>query len=103
MASVVEKEICRPLTNFRINKTFQLNINKEHRQDFDEILKQSQEIVHEIQDEYSNVYENKGVTADYHVAHNEYILELTGLNSLYSKYKYNILPQLLQVKESFIY
>jgi len=102
VACVMEKQISVPLTNFRIYQTFQLIINKEHRRDFDEILKNSREIVEQVQDEYSKIYDNQGVTHDYHVAHNEYILELTGLNSLYSKYQYNILPQLLKVR-NFIF
>jgi hypothetical protein len=102
VACVMEKQISVPLTNFRTYQTFQLTINKEHRRDFDEILKNSREIVEQVQDEYSKKYDNQGVTHDYHVAHNEYILELTGLNSLYAKYQYNILPQLLKVR-NFIF
>jgi hypothetical protein len=98
----MEKEICQPLINFRNHKTLQLTLNKEHRRDFDEIISTSQEIVQEIQDDYSKIYNDKGVTIDYHAAHNEYLLELTGMNSLYSKYQYNILPQLLQVKIFFL-
>jgi hypothetical protein len=97
----MEKEICRPLTIFRIDKNMQLMINKEHRHDLDEILEESHKIVHEAQDEYSKIYDNLGVSPDCHFAHNEYILELTGVNSLYSKYQLNILPQLLQVKSFF--
>ena len=37
------------------------------------------------------------MTPDFHRAHNQYVLELTGVNSLLSKYQYHILPQLLQV------
>jgi len=98
MACVMEKQICLPLTNFRTNKTFELNINQKHYQDFHEILEDSHEIVREAQNEYSKVYNNQGVTPDFHFAHNEYLLELAGANSLYSKYQHTILPQLLQVK-----
>jgi len=101
VACVMEKQICIPLKDFRTYQTFQLTTNKEHRREFDEILKNSREIVEDAHDEYSKVYNNHGVTHDYHAAHNEYILELAGLNNLYSKYQYNILPQLLQVRKFF--
>lgn len=94
----MEKQICQSLINLQIQKILQSNLNKEHRQDFDEILSTSHDIVHDIQGEYTKIYNNNGVTTDYHVAHNDYLLELTGMNSLYSKYQYNILPQFLQVK-----
>ena len=38
-----------------------------------------------------------GVSPEFHRAHNRYVLELTGINSLLSEYQYHILPQLLQV------
>jgi hypothetical protein len=44
----MEKEICGPLSSFIINKSLQISINKEHRRDFDEILTQSHEIVHQV-------------------------------------------------------
>ncbi len=37
------------------------------------------------------------MTPEFHRAHNLYVIELTGVNSLLSKYQYHILPQLLQV------
>jgi hypothetical protein len=37
------------------------------------------------------------VTPEFHRAHNLYVIELTGVNSLLSKYQYHILPELLQV------
>ncbi len=95
----MEKQICFPLTNYRINQTFQLNINQKHHQDLHEILEDSHEIVREAQNEYSKLYNNQGVSPDSHCAHNEYLLELAGVNSLYSKYQFMILPQLLQVKK----
>ena len=96
------REICGPLTDFRTKKTLQLAMNKEHRRDLDEILNEGHQIVHEAHDEYSRIYDNQGVSPDYHHAHNEYILELTGVNSLYSKYQMHILPQLLQVRILFL-
>jgi hypothetical protein len=44
----MEKEICGPLGSFITNKNVQLSINKQHRNDLDEILVQSREIVHEV-------------------------------------------------------
>lgn len=94
----MEKQICLPLTHYRQNQTFQLNINQRHHRDLQKILEDSHHIIREAQNEYSKVYNTQGVSPDYHCAHNEYLLELSGVNSLYSKYKYMILPQLIQVK-----
>ena len=38
------------------------------------------------------------MTPEFHRAHNLYVIELTGVNSLLSKYQYHVLPQLLQVR-----
>ncbi|CAF4406459.1 unnamed protein product, partial [Rotaria sp. Silwood2] len=99
VASVMEKEICGQLTNCITNQTLQLKLNKEHRRDLDEILEKSHEYVQELQEDYSKIFNTQGVTSDFDLAHNEYIFELAGVNSLYSKYQYNILPDLLQGME----
>ena len=44
----MEKEICRPLSSFVINKTLQLSINKEYRRDLDNIIGRSHEIIQEV-------------------------------------------------------
>ena len=44
----MEKEIYHPLGNFITNKSLLLAINKQHRADLDEILKDSHEIVQEV-------------------------------------------------------
>ncbi|CAF1223630.1 unnamed protein product [Rotaria sp. Silwood1] len=99
VACIMEKEICGQLTNCVMNKTLQLTLNKEYRHDLDEILEKSHEYVQELQEEYSKIFNNQGVTSDIDLAHNEYVLELAGVNGLYSKYQYNILPELLQSME----
>ncbi|UJR36286.1 hypothetical protein I4U23_029015 [Adineta vaga] len=99
MACLMEKEICGPLGCFIINKNIQLSINKQHRRDLNEIVDKSHDIVHELQEEYARIYDESGVTPEFHRAHNSYILELTGVNSLLSKYQYHVLPQLLQGME----
>jgi hypothetical protein len=48
MACLMEKEICGPLGSFIMNKTVQLAINKQHRNDLDEILIKSHEIVQDV-------------------------------------------------------
>ncbi|CAF2070031.1 unnamed protein product, partial [Rotaria magnacalcarata] len=52
-----------------------------------------------LQEEYSKAYNDSGVTPEFHWAHNQYLIELVGVNSLLSKYQYHILPQLLQGME----
>ncbi|CAF1008539.1 unnamed protein product [Adineta steineri] len=99
MACLMEKEICIPLGSFITSKSVQLSINKQHRSDLNEILEKSHEIVRELQEEYAKTYNDSGVTPEFHRAHNLYVLELTGVNSLLSKYQYHILPQLLQGME----
>ncbi|UJR09808.1 hypothetical protein I4U23_014034 [Adineta vaga] len=99
VACIMEKNICAPLSCFIINKTLQLSINKEHRRDFDKIIEQGHANVTQIQEEYAKIYQTQGVTPAFDLIHNEYILELVGTNSFYSKYQYNILPQLLQGME----
>jgi hypothetical protein len=44
----MEKQICAQLTSFITNKTRELNINKEHRRDLDDILQKSHESVQEV-------------------------------------------------------
>ncbi len=44
----MEKEICSPLASFITNKNVQLSINKQHRNDLDEILGKSHEIVQDV-------------------------------------------------------
>lgn len=48
MACLMEKEISGSLTNLIHQKTLQLNINKQYRNDLDEILRTSHEIVHDV-------------------------------------------------------
>ncbi len=48
MACLMEKEICGPLGSFIINKNAQLLINKQHRQDLDDILGKSREMVQDV-------------------------------------------------------
>jgi hypothetical protein len=103
VACAMEKQICEPLRSFRTNKTLELTIYKQQRRDFNDILEKSREIVQKVQDDYSKIYDAQGVTPNYHAAHNEYILELIGVNSLYSKYRYSILPELLQVKTKVLF
>lgn len=97
VASVMETQVSQPLGHFRTIKSLQLNINKQQRADLEEILRQGQEIVREKQDNYFDIYNKRGVSSEYYFTHNEYLLELCGMNSFYSKYQYNILPHLLQV------
>jgi hypothetical protein len=53
-----------------------------------------------FQKDYALIYDQQGVNCDFHVAHNDYLIELSGINSLLSKYQYHTLPQLLQVRKS---
>ncbi|CAM4758221.1 unnamed protein product [Rotaria magnacalcarata] len=99
VACVMEQQIYGQLTNFINNKTLQLSIYKDNRRDLDEILSKGHTFVNELQNEYAEVYNTDGVTTDADVIHNEYMLELTGVNSLYAKYQHNILPELLQEME----
>jgi len=48
MACLMEKEISGPLGSFITNKNLQLTINKQHRADLDEILSESQQMVHDV-------------------------------------------------------
>lgn len=48
MACLMEKEISGPLGSFITNKNLQLTINKQHRTDLDEILSESQNMVHNV-------------------------------------------------------
>ncbi|CAF1352372.1 unnamed protein product [Rotaria sordida] len=99
VACIMEKKISGQLTNCITTKNLQLTFNKEHRRDFNEILEKGHEFVRESQDEYFKIFNTEGVTSDFDLAHNQYIFELAGVNSLYSKYQYNILPELLQGME----
>ncbi|CAF0922143.1 unnamed protein product [Rotaria sp. Silwood1] len=99
MACLMEKEICTPLASFITNKSVELSINKQHRCDLHEILETSHDIVEELQEEYAKIYSDTGVTPEFHCAHNQYIIELVGVNGLLSKYQYHVLPQLLQGME----
>ena len=72
---------------------------KDQHHSFDEILTESRRMIQDVQTDYSKIYESQGVSPDYHRAHNEYVLELTGTNTLYGRYQSEILPQLLQVKQ----
>ncbi|CAF3572491.1 unnamed protein product [Rotaria socialis] len=99
VAHVMEQLIYRKLATCINNKALQLSIYKDNRRDLDEILSKGHEFVKELQNKYAAVYNTAGVTVDADVFHNEYMLELVGVNSLYSKYKYNILPELLQGME----
>ncbi|CAF1684359.1 unnamed protein product, partial [Adineta ricciae] len=99
VACVLEKNIYAPLTSFIITKTLQLNIHKEHRRDFHQILEYGHQSVEQIRNEYADIYNKEGVTPGFDLLHNEYILELTAVNSLYSKYQQSISPQLLQSME----
>ncbi|CAF2400060.1 unnamed protein product [Rotaria sp. Silwood2] len=99
MACLMEKEICTPLASFITNKSVELSINKQHRSDLHEILETSHNIVQELQKEYAKIYSDSGVTPEFHRAHNQYVIELVGVNGLLSKYQYHVLPQLLQGME----
>jgi hypothetical protein len=44
----MEKEICRPLSSFIINRTLQLAINKEYRRDLNSIVEKGHEIIQEV-------------------------------------------------------
>lgn len=44
----MEKEICGSLGNFIINKNIQLSINKQYRNDLDEIVGTSHQIVQDV-------------------------------------------------------
>ena len=52
----------------------------------------------QLKDEYFKVFDSCGVTCDFDLIRNQYVLELAGINSLYSKYQFNILPDFLRVK-----
>ncbi|CAF1527991.1 unnamed protein product [Adineta ricciae] len=99
MACLMEKEIAGQLGCFTTSKSIQLSINKQCRNDLNDIVNKSHEIVQKLQEDYAKIYEECGVTPDFHCAHNSYVLELTGVNSLRSKYQYHVLPQLLQGME----
>jgi hypothetical protein len=48
MACLMEKQISGPLGSFITSKSVQLSINKQHRNDLDEILGKSHAIVQEV-------------------------------------------------------
>jgi hypothetical protein len=55
----MEKQICEQLTSFMTNKTREININKEHRRDLDDILQKSHEFVHEVYEKLSISFFNR--------------------------------------------
>ncbi|CAF0940712.1 unnamed protein product [Rotaria sordida] len=99
MACLMEKEICTPLASFITNKSVELSVNRQHRCDLHEILETSHAIVQDLQEGYATIYNDSGVTPEFHHAHNQYVIELVGANGLLSKYQYYVLPQLLQGME----
>ncbi|CAF1421947.1 unnamed protein product [Adineta steineri] len=99
VSCIMEKNIYGPLSSFVTNKSLQLTINREHRRDLDKITEKGHEMVKELKEEYSKIYNTHGATSDFDLIHNEYFLEIVGVNGLYSKYNQKILPQLLQGME----
>lgn len=102
VSSVMAKKISFPLRNFRQEKLSRLKTIKDQQRDLEDILAESHRMIQDVQTNYSKIYENQGVSPDYHCAHNEYVLELAGTNTLYAKYQSEILPQYLQVKEMLV-
>ena len=51
-----------------------------------------------LKGEYFKVFDSQDATCDFDLIHNQYVLELAGINSLYWKYQFNILPDFLRVK-----
>ncbi|CAF1141887.1 unnamed protein product, partial [Didymodactylos carnosus] len=99
LAFSMDKHISMPLSILIHNKNLQLSTNIQHRQDFEDVLKKGHEIVEYTKQEYMKTFETSGPTPIFYAAHNDYIIELTGVNGMLSKYHYSILPSLLQGME----
>lgn len=99
VSAVMQKKISHPMRHFRLEKLSQLQINADQHRDFDEILSEGHRMIQDVQNDYSKIYDTQGVSPDYHRVHNEYVLELTGVNTLYSRYQSEILPKILQVSQ----
>lgn len=94
----MQKKISHPMRDFRLEKLALLKITADQHRDLDEILSDSRRMIQDVQNDYSKIYDTQGVSPDYHRLHNEYVLELAGVNTLYSRYQSEILPQILQVR-----